>query len=49
MVEFIKGTDTLNHIDISGMNLGRDYNPSSFGRIHPVERHNTDAPILALA
>ena len=27
MIEFIKSTKALNHIDISGMNLGRNYNP----------------------
>ena len=33
MVEFISKAMVLVHIDISGMNLGRDYNPNSFNYI----------------
>ena len=47
-IEFISYSEVLNHLDISGMSLGRDYNPEQFTYQSWVQRHNTTAPILAL-
>lgn len=49
LIEYVNGSQTLNHLDISGLNLGRDYNPDKYHYQYDVERHNSTAPILALA
>jgi len=49
LIEYIGISETLNHLDISGMNLGRDYNADSYHYQFEVERHCSNAPILALA
>ena len=48
LIEFITYSEVLNHLDISGMNLGRDYNPEKFAYQSWIQRHNTTAPILAI-
>ena len=49
LIEYINTSTVLNHIDISGMNLGRDYHPEQFQYLHDIEHHTSDAPILPLA
>ena len=46
LVSFLGIAQKLNHIDISGMNLGRDYNPEKFQ--FDVENHISSAPIMSL-
>ena len=45
LIEFIQNTRALNHLDISGMKLGRDYNPDQYSFGGEVERHNSNAAI----
>ena len=50
MVEFITNAKALNHIDISGMNLCRDHDPSKFIYLDEIEGiRNANSPILLLA
>jgi len=46
LVEFINTSTKINHLDISGMKLGRDFNPESFNNQYELEGHTSSAPIL---
>jgi len=49
LLEFIQTSRALNHLDISGMKLGRDYNPDTCNFGGDVERHTSTAAIVPLA
>ena len=46
--EFLCNSERLVHLDISGMKLGRDYNPEQYSFEVEVEGHTSNAPILSL-
>ena len=49
MIEYVNNSKVINHLDISGMNLGRNYNPDKYLYQSDVGKHNSNAPILTLA
>ena len=49
LLAFIEDTKSLNHLDISGMNLGREFNPESYRHPYDQSRHNTNPQILDIA
>ena len=49
LINLVSNSNVLNHIDISGMNLGRDFNPDQFSLLDEPDGHCSHAPILSLA